>query len=133
MSNIIATIVDIKNCDSLNIVEFTFCNQSLSMMSLELNNKIKIGSKVRLSIKSTNIAISKDFISNISFENRLKCKILSIENGELLSSVTIEIGNTTLEVILTKQSVKNMNLNINDEVLAFINMSELSISEIIND
>ena len=133
MSNIIATIKDIKSCDSLNIVQFIFNSDILSMMSLELNENVKIGTKVKLATKSTHISIAKDLQGSISFENKLKTKINSIENGELLSSITLRYFDTFLEVIVTKETIKNMNLKVNDNVIAFIQMSELSISEIIND
>lgn len=133
MSNIIAKISNIKNCNSLHIVEFTYHSSVLSMMSLDLNDCIKIGTKVKLAIKSTHISIAKNFTGDISFENKINTKIISIEDGELLSSITLEFFTTTLEVIITKQSKNNMNLNVGDNVSAFIQMSELSISEVIND
>jgi len=133
MSNIIAKISNIKNSNSLHIVEFTYHSCVLSMMSLDLNDCIKIGTKVKLAIKSTHISIAKSFTGDISFENKLNTKIISIEDGELLSSITLEFFTTTLEVIITKESKNNMNLNIGDNVIAFIQMSELSISEVIND
>ena len=133
MSNIIATIKDIKSCDSLNIVQFSYHSDILSMMSLELSEHIKIGTKVKLTIKSTHISIAKDLKGSISFENKLSTKITNIENGELLSSITLEYFDTFLEVIVTKETIKNMDLKVNDDIIAFVQMSELSISEIIDD
>ncbi|HIP13340.1 MAG TPA: transporter [Arcobacter sp.] len=133
MSNIIATISDIKNCDSLHIVEFIFHSQTLSMMSLELNENIKIGTKVKLAIKSSHISLAKNFNGDVSFENKLPTKVISIENGELLSSVTLSVFDTTLEAITTRKSIENMDLKVEDNITAFIQMSELSIVEIVND
>jgi molybdopterin-binding protein len=133
MSNIIATIDDIKNCENLHIVRFKYHSQILSMMSLELSDDIKIGTKVRLGVKSSHISIGKNFSGNISFVNILPTKIIEIENGTLLSAITLKLFDTTLEAIIPLPSVKQMDLNVNDEVTAFIQMSELSISEIIYD
>jgi len=132
MSNLIATISEINNCDSLHIVKFKYHTQTLSMMSLELNDNICIGTNVRLGIKSSHISIAKNFAGEISFSNKLFTKIISIEDGELLSSITLEFFDTTLEAIISKEAVKKMNLSINDNVTAFIQMSELSIVEIID-
>ena len=55
MSQIIATIKDIRNVDNLNIVEFGFYNHTLKMVSLNLNKEITLNKKVELSIKPTNI------------------------------------------------------------------------------
>ena len=42
MSQIIATIKNIRNVDSLNIVEFGFFNHTLKMVSLNLNKEITL-------------------------------------------------------------------------------------------
>lgn len=133
MSNIIATVSKIQNCDSLNIVNFDFNGISLSMMSLELNENIQIGTKVKLNCKSSHIAIAKNFSGEVSYSNRLDCEIVSLENGELLSCIHLKIYDTILESIITVNSSKKMNLKVGDEVTAFIKASELSISEVIND
>ncbi|MDQ1338966.1 MAG: hypothetical protein QG567_115, partial [Campylobacterota bacterium] len=46
MNKIIAKVTNIKNIDSLNIVEFDSKGQKLTMMSLELFGNIKPLSKV---------------------------------------------------------------------------------------
>ena len=46
MSQFIATIKKINSIDSLNIVEFSFCNQTLKMMSLDLSKDVQINKKV---------------------------------------------------------------------------------------
>jgi len=133
MSNIIATVSKIQNVDSLNIVNFEFHGISLSMMSLELDEKIQIGTKVKLNCKSSHIAIAKNFSGEVSYSNRLNCKIVKLENGELLSCIHLQIYDTILESIITVKSSQNMDLKVGDKVTAFIKASELSIAEILND
>lgn len=133
MNIIIATIKEIKNIDNLNIVKFDFHGNTLSMMSLELSEDIKVGIKVKLSTKSTHIAIAKNFSGELSYSNQLKTKIIDIENGELLSSIKIQIEDTTLESIITRDSCSRINLHIGDEVTALIKANELSIVEVLND
>jgi len=133
MSNIIATVSKIQNVDSLNIVNFDFNGTPLSMMSLELNVKIQIGTKVKLNCKSSHIAIAKNFSGEVSYSNRLNCQIESIENGELLSCIHLKIFDTVLESIITVNSSKKMDLKVGDKVTAFIKASELSIAEVLDD
>lgn len=133
MSNIIATVSKIQNCDSLNIVNFDFNGITLSMMSLELNKNIKIGTKVKLTCKSTHIAIAKNFSGEVSYSNRLSCEIVSLENGELLCCIHLKIFDTILESIITVNSSLKMDLKVGDNVTSFIKASELSISEVLND
>ena len=133
MNTIVAEVKEIKNIDNLNIVKFYFAGTTLSMMSLELNENIKVGAKVKLITKPTHIAIAKNFNGEVSYSNQLDAEIIHVENGELLSSIKIRIWETTLESIITKDSSERMNLHIGDKVTAFIKANELSIVEVLDD
>ena len=129
----IARVKDIKTIDSLNIVEFDFNNITLKMMSLELHKEVKLESKVKLLVKPSNVIISKNYIEDISLSNQALAKIVAIENGELLSSISLEIGDTTFESIITKESSKRLDLQEGNIVNILIKASDLSIYRILND
>lgn len=133
MSKLIATIKKINSIDNLNIVEFEFLGTTLKMMSLDLGSNIQIGKKVRLSVKPTNISIAKNLTGEISLSNQLVAIIQNIENGKLLSSISLKISDFLLESIITVDSSKRMNLQIGDEVKILIKASNLSIEEVLND
>jgi len=133
VSNLIATVSSIQSCDSLHIVKFDLNGHTLSMMSLDLSEKITLGTKVILAIKPSHIAIAKEFSGEVSYSNQLETTIVSCENGQLLSSVKLLFVDTTLESIITVNSSKKMNLKKGDKVTAFIKASEVSISEVIDD
>ena len=133
MSKFIATIKKIQSIDHLNIVEFDFCGLTLKMMSLDLNDDVKIGKKVELSVKPSNISIAKNLIGEISLSNQIVATIQSLENGQLLTSVILKINDTILESIITVDSSKRMNLQIGEVVTILIKASNLSIEEVIND
>ena len=131
MSNLIATVSKIQNCDSLHIVNFECNGQALSMVSLDLTDDIKVGTEVKLLVKPTHIAIAKDFSGEVSYSNKLDVTIKEVENGQLLSSIKLDFLGTTLESIITVNSSQRMNLKAGDKVVAFIKASELSIGEVI--
>ena len=133
MSQLVATIKKINSVDNLNIVEFDFNGLTLKMMSLDLNDDVKIGKKVELSVKPTNISIAKNLIGEISLSNQIVATIENLENGQLLSSVSLKVHNTLLESIITVDSSKRMNLQIGGNVTILIKASDLSISEVLND
>ena len=133
MSSLIATVTNIDNCDSLHIVKFDCKGQTLSMMSLDLSDDIQVGTKVKLAVKPSHIAIAKNFSGEVSYSNKLETTIETIENGQLLSSVKLSFVDTTLESIITVNSSKKMDLKVGDKVTALIKASEVSINEIIND
>lgn len=133
MSKFIATIKKIQSIDNLNIVEFDFCGLTLKMMSLDLNDDVEIGKKVKLSVKPSNISIAKNLSGEISLSNKIVATIQSLENGQLLTSVILKINDTLLESIITVDSSKRMNLQIGEVVTILIKASNLSIEEVIND
>ena len=133
MSKFIATIKKIQTIDNLNIVEFEFNGLTLKMMSLDLNDDVKIGKKVKLSVKPSNISIAKNLSGEISLSNKIVATIQSLENGQLLTSVILKINDTILESIITVDSSKRMNLQIGEVVTILIKASNLSIEEVIND
>ena len=129
----IARVKNIKSIDNLNIVEFDFTDTILKMMSLELNKDIVVGTKVELSVKPTNVIISKKPIENISLSNQTLAKIVDINDGELLSSITLNTNDCYLESIITKDSFLRLNLQKNDYVNILIKASDLSILRVLND
>ena len=133
MSQLVATIKKINSVDNLNIVEFDFNGLTLKMMSLDLNDDVKIGKKVELSVKPSNISIAKNLIGEISLSNQIVATIQSLENGQLLTSVILKINDTLLESIITVDSSKRMNLQIGESVTILIKASNLSIGEVLND
>ena len=133
MSQLVATIKKINSVDNLNIVEFDFNGLTLKMMSLDLNDDVKIGKKVELSVKPTNISIAKNLIGEISLSNQIVATIQSLENGQLLTSVILKINDTLLESIITVDSSKRMNLQIGEVVTILDRKSNLSIGEVLND
>jgi len=127
MNQIKAKVIQIKNVDTLHSLTFSLNQQRIQMLSLELDSNIKVGSVVHLGIKSTHIAIAKNLKGLLSLENRLKAKVLSIENGKILSSVCLDIDGFTVESIIGVESIKTLNLQVEDRVLVLINASDISI------
>lgn len=132
MNKILATVTNIQTKENLNIVKFDFQGTPLSMMSLDLDN-LNEQSRVYLTVKPSNIAIAKNFTGEVSYSNQLQGKISSIENGELLSSIKVQIADElSIESIITYNSSKRMNLQTGDLITLFIKASELSILEVLD-
>ncbi|MBS9778795.1 MAG: TOBE domain-containing protein [Campylobacteraceae bacterium] len=128
MNKISTSIVSIQNEDILNIVEFAFSNLKMSMMSLELE-ELKAGDKVLLSFKSSCVGIGKDFSGKISYSNCLKGKIVSLDNGFLLSNVRVLVQDVLITSVITAKSSARMELKVGDEVTCIIKASDLFILE----
>lgn len=130
MNYIEAVIIQINSVDNINIVTFKAQDQELCMMSLELNSTLVVGSEVVLGVKATSIALAKELHEDISISNQLKTKIVKIDNGKILSSIKLHFADTKMESIITQKSSSRMKLKEDDEVIALIKASELSIVEV---
>lgn len=128
-----ASIYQIENIDELHIVKFKFQNYILSMMSLGLKD-IKKNQEVILSVNASQVAIAKD-VDNLnevlSYSNQIKCTIVELEIGKLLSCVKLKINDCIIESLITSQSAKRLELKLGNTVIALIKASELSIKEIL--
>lgn len=131
MNRFQAKVTKIQTKESLNIVNFEFASHKLTMMSLDLDESIKVSSLVELSVKPTHIALAKEFSGVVSYSNQLSAEIVEVDNGELLSSIKLSVGDANFETIITRDSSTRMNLRVGDMVKIFIKASELSISEIL--
>ncbi len=127
MNQIKAEVIHIKRVDTLNYLTFSLNQQFIHMLSLELEPNLKVGTVVHLGVKSTHVAIAKELKGLLSLENRLKGTIVSIENGEILSSICLDIDGFLLESIISMESREMMNLQIDDKVLVLINSADISI------
>ena len=131
MNKLKAQITDIKSIKDLNSIKFDFHGSSLSMVALDLDENIKIGSSVLLSAKATHIAIAKDFSGELSYSNQLKAKIVDINKGEILTSIKAITSDTLIESIITTNSAQRMQLKNPDEIVILIKATELFITEVL--
>ena len=132
MSYIKASVSKIQNCESVHVVKFKTQEITFTMVSLELDEQIQVGTKVKLAVKSTHISIAKEFSGITSTSNQLEVKVTDINNGKLLSSVTLGFLDTSLEAIITYEASKKMDLQIGDKVTALIKASDLAICEVLD-
>ena len=133
MNSVTATITRIDTVENLNIVQFDVQGDSLTMMSLDLGNAVHVGAVVKLAVKATNIAIGKNIGGSLSYANQLPCIVEKIDNGVLLSAVTLKHFDTALEAVITADSLKQMDLHAGEKVTALIKASEIYIQEIIHE
>ena len=133
MSVLFAKVKDIQCQDNLHIVTFQTKRTTLSMMSLELDDKITIGTQVKLALKPTQIALAATPLHSVSLLNQLPSTVVSRKDGKLLSSIMLDFEGNLLEVITTRRAVEQLNIQEKDSITALINESEISISEIIDD
>jgi molybdopterin-binding protein len=132
MSRIKATVKNIKNFDNLNLVEFDCNGLHLTMISLEIDDTIKLETKVILNIKSTALMLAKSYEGFIGTTNKFHVTITNIDKGALLCCVQCSYFNNTFETIITKDVYENMQLKLGDSAQIFIKESDISIAEVLD-
>ncbi|QOR62231.1 TOBE domain-containing protein [Sulfurovum sp. ST-21] len=132
MSKIIAKVSTIQSIETLNIVSFECRDTILTMVSLELGNEISVGREVLLNVKPTSMAVGKNIQGELSYSNQLNVKIAALSVGELLCSLKLQFHDFVLESIITTAAQKRMNLQVNDEVIALIKSTDLSIEKVLS-
>ena len=131
MSNLSATVASIQSNDGLNIVTFALSGQSLSMVSLELDEALTVGSKCLLNVNASSVAIGKNFSGMLSYSNQLSARVAAIENGELLARIVLDISGNRLESLITIASSERLGLKVGDEVTALVKAIEISVSRVL--
>jgi molybdopterin-binding protein len=127
MNRLEVEVTKIEEVDRLHYLTLSLNKKVIHMLTLELSKNIKVGKNVNISIKSTNIGISKTLKKDISIENQLKSKVIHIENGKILSSICLNIEGFKLESIISLDACKRLNLKVDDEVFALLSESAVSI------
>jgi len=131
MSQFLAKVEKVQSVESLHIVSFISHKTVLKMMSLEVSHILKKDTEVLLSVKATNVALAKDLSGMLSYSNQLEVKILSIDEGELLSSIMLDFFGEEIESIITTDSKNRMALEVGQNVVALIKSSDLAIERLL--
>ena len=127
MNQLTAKVIHIENVETLHHLTFELNQQVIHMLSLELNGSLKVNDLLKLNIKSTDIAIAKNVLGMLSYENQLKAKVVSVNNGKLLSSIGIEIEGFILESVIGVKASLKMELKEGDDVVVLFRGSEVSL------
>ena len=65
----------------------------------------------------------------LSARNHLKGTIEEIQLGDVLAHVTIRVGDSVIESVITRRSAEEMNLKVSDEVTAVVKATEVMIAK----
>jgi molybdopterin-binding protein len=66
---------------------------------------------------------------SISARNQLKGKITEIVLGDVVSEVTIRVGQNIIDAVITRRSVEELKLKKGDTVIAVIKATEVMVSK----
>lgn len=129
MNKLAGFIKEIKTCDEILQVFIDINGKIFTSLILSSNEKYEINQKVNILFKETEVMIaSKD--SKVSARNAFLSKILSIQNGEILSVVKFDFWGENIDCIVTKNAVLDLGCKINEEFIWFVKSNEISIQKV---
>ena len=94
---------------------------------------IKINNTVDLAFKETEVSLAKGLSGQISLRNRMKCTVLNVERGELLSTVRMQFGKYSITSAVTTRAIDSLQINVGDEVEALVKANEISLMKIVDE
>lgn len=68
-------------------------------------------------------------VMTLSARNRLEGKITELQLGGVMAHVVIQVGNNSIESVITRRSAEEMNLKLGDTVSAVIKSTEVMLEK----
>lgn len=124
-------ITNIHGSESLSLVKIEVGNiifTSIIIDTPESEVYFKIGNRVNVYFKETEVIIAKNELLNISIQNKIPCTIISMKLGEILTELHLRFEEFTIKSLITTNACKTLNLKNGDAVLALIKTNEVSLS-----
>lgn len=136
MNNLQGKIISINQSESLTKIDILCHDTKLVAFAIDFScndiNKIA-GKEVSILFKESEVSIAKNFIGEISLQNRFKCTIKHIQKGKLLAQITLSFFDNTIDSIISSMSANRMKLKIGDEVMALVKSTEITFVDNIDE
>ena len=125
-----AKIVQISSKDGVSFFELECLNLGINLYMLALNeaSKFALNDEVSLNFKSSDVILSRLRLEASSLENELKCEVVGITRGEILSIVSLKCEQLCFEAIISDHALKGLNLVIGEQLFAYVKSTSIHVS-----
>ena len=130
MNKLTGIITQIQQSGAIMLVDVAVDGHGFSALLIESVTQpkwLQTGNTIDLVFKETEVSLAKNLSGVISLRNRMKCKVISIERGGLLSKISMGFQNYTIASAITTRAVDALRLTIGDEVEALVKSNEISL------
>jgi len=134
MNKLTGTITSIQSSSEMSIVEVDVSGDVFSATVLETPvsaTYLKVGKKIEIIFKETEVAIGRDLTGLISIRNRFKSRIQNIVEHSILSTIVLDYRSGPITSIISTKSTHRLNLRIGDEVEWLVKTNEVSLCPIL--
>ena len=125
-----AKIVQISSKDGVSFFELECLNLGTNLYMLALNeaSKFALNDEVSLNFKSSDVVLSRLRLEASSLENELKCEVAGINQGEILSIISLKCEQLCFEAIISDHALKGLNLAVGEQVFAYVKSTSIHVS-----
>ena len=128
MNAIKGEIIQITSSGNISLVEAQV--EDITMAAIVIGNPentgyMKIGKKIDLLFKESEVSIARDFTGEISMRNQLKGSIMKMEKGNVFSKITFDFKSHPIVSLITTGSANRLNLKVGDRITGLIKANEV--------
>lgn len=131
MNKLTGNITHIETSEALSLVKIAVGETvftSIVIDTPETLDYLKIGNEINFYFKETEVIIAKTEDLRISIQNKIQCSVSNINEGRILTEITLRFKQNTIHSIITTNACKQLNLQVNDAVFALVKTNEISIA-----
>lgn len=129
MNSLKGNIINIKSQTHLSLVQVQHQQHTLQVLLIETPQTaqyLKTGQSVNLLFEETEVSISKSLLMNeISIINQLPCTLQHIEQGQLLSKLSLFFCTTAIQALLPTQALSQLQLKTGQTVYALVKPTKI--------
>jgi molybdopterin-binding protein len=130
MNKLTGIITQIQQSGAILLVDVDVDGQAFSALLIESTTQLQWlqkGNTIELVFKETEVSLAKNLTGIISMRNRMKCNVLQIDRGELLSKITLQFQKHTIASAVTTRAVDSLQISVGDEIEALVKSNEISL------
>jgi molybdate transport system regulatory protein len=129
MNLIHGTIKQISECDGMHWIDVICNGRTFGVLTLQLSPELQEGCDVEVMIKETETSLSAEPVEHISISNQVPGEIVAIDEGVLVSLVTVQTAVGTLTSLISTRGRKQLGIAVGSGVNVLMKASSLSLSK----
>lgn len=130
MNILTGTITQIQQSGAILLVDIDVNGQNFSTLLIESAIRpdwLQKSNEIDLVFKETEVSLAKKMSGLISLRNRMQCKVIQVERGELLSKITMQFQQQIISSAITTRAVDSLQIVVGDSVEAMVKSNEISL------
>ena len=132
MNRLRGNIASITVSGSLSLVRVRVPETELSAVVIDTPDTLpwlREGASVGVVFKETEVILASDASVAVSLQNRLVGTVKAVEQGALLSRVTLDTAAGSIVSVITSRAVEQLGLQQGDSAVALIKTNEIMLAE----